>query len=154
MSRRTVRVVTPSRAASSSPRQFGRAVSNGSSRSSRPAVSVTRPSCRAFADRICPDCCLGWDWGESRAELGRKQSGHMTDIDWTFQLAEQLDWHWRAQLRPRLNGLTDEEYRWEPVPGAWNVRPRGTGTAPVQVGAGEFTIDFAMPEPDPVPVTT
>jgi len=39
----------------------------------------------------------------------------MTDVDWTFQLAEQLDWHWRAQLRPRLNGLTDEEYRWEPA---------------------------------------
>ena len=60
----------------------------------------------------------------------------MADIDWNFQLAEQLDWHWRGQLRPRLNGLTDEEYRWEPVPGAWNVRPRGTGTAPMAVGAG------------------
>src|SRR5437867_1831088 len=78
----------------------------------------------------------------------------MTDVDWNFQLAEQLDLHWREQLRPRLNGLTDEEYRWEPVPGAWNVRPRGTGTAPVAAGAGEFTIDFAMPEPDPPPVTT
>jgi hypothetical protein len=78
----------------------------------------------------------------------------MTDVDWNFQLAEQLDWHWREQLRPRLNGLTDEEYRWEPGPGAWNVRPRGTGTAPVAVGGGEFTMDYAMPEPDPPPVAT
>jgi DinB superfamily len=78
----------------------------------------------------------------------------MTDVDWTFQLAEQLDWHWRMQLRPRLNGLTDEEYRWEPVPGAWSVRPRGTSTAPLAIGAGDFTIDFAMPQPDPPPVTT
>jgi hypothetical protein len=78
----------------------------------------------------------------------------MTDVDWNFQLAQQLDWHWREQLRPRLNGLTDEEYRWEPVPGAWNVRPRGTGTAPIAVGGGEFTMDYAMPEPDPPPVTT
>ena len=78
----------------------------------------------------------------------------MTDVDWTFQLAEQLDWHWREQLRPRLDGLTDAEYRWEPVPGMWNVRPRGTGTAPVQAGTGDFTIDFAFPPPDPVPVTT
>jgi DinB superfamily len=78
----------------------------------------------------------------------------MTDVDWTFQLAEQLDWHWRVQLRPRLTGLTDEEYRWEPVAGAWNVRPRGTSTAPLAVGAGDFTIDFARPEPDPPPVTT
>jgi hypothetical protein len=23
----------------------------------------------------------------------------MTDVDWNFQLAEQLDWHWRTQLR-------------------------------------------------------
>jgi hypothetical protein len=39
------------------------------------------------------------------------------DLDWTSQLAEQLDWHWHAQLRPRLDGLTDGEYFWEPVPG-------------------------------------
>ena len=26
----------------------------------------------------------------------------MADVDWNFQLAEQLDWHWREQLRPRL----------------------------------------------------
>ena len=77
-----------------------------------------------------------------------------TRIDWTTQLAEQLDWHWRAQLRPRLAGLTDEEYRWEPVAGAWNVRPRGTATAPMAAGSGDFTIDFAYPEPDPAPVTT
>jgi DinB superfamily len=76
------------------------------------------------------------------------------DIDWNHELAEQLDWHWREHLRPRLDGLTDEEYRWEPVPGAWNVRPRGTSTAPISAGGGEFTIDFAMPEPDPAPVTT
>jgi hypothetical protein len=78
----------------------------------------------------------------------------MTTIDWNNELAEQLDVHWRAQLRPRLDGLTDEEYRWEPVPGAWNVRPRGTSTAPVAAGSGDFTIDFASPEPSPPPVTT
>jgi hypothetical protein len=60
----------------------------------------------------------------------------MADIDWNFQLTEQLDSHWRQQLRPRLDGMTDAEYRWEPAPGAWNVRPRGTGSAPISVGAG------------------
>lgn len=75
-------------------------------------------------------------------------------IDWNAHLVGQVDWHWHRQLRPRLNGLTDEEYRWEPVPGAWNVRPRGTSSAPVTAGRGAFTIDFAMPEPDPAPVTT
>jgi DinB superfamily len=77
-----------------------------------------------------------------------------TTVDWTSELVEQLDLHWRTQLRPRLEGLTDEEYRWEPVRGAWNVRPRGTGSAPIQAGRGDFTIDFALPEPDPAPVTT
>jgi hypothetical protein len=75
-------------------------------------------------------------------------------LDWTTQLSEQLDWHWLRQLRPRLHGLTDEEYFWEPARPAWNVRPRGTSTAPVQAGSGAFTIDFAFPEPDPPPVTT
>jgi hypothetical protein len=75
-------------------------------------------------------------------------------LDWTALLSEQLETHWRAQLRPRLAGLTDEEYFWEPAQPAWNVRPRGTSTAPIQAGSGEFTIEFAFPEPDPPPVTT
>lgn len=58
------------------------------------------------------------------------------------------------QLRPRLDGLTDDEYFWEPVPGSWNVRPRGESTAPAQAGSGAFTLDYAYPEPDPAPVTT
>jgi hypothetical protein len=76
------------------------------------------------------------------------------DIDWNEQLVLQLDWHWQRQLRPRLDGLTDDEYFWEPVPGAWNVRPRGESTAPIAAGSGDFTIDYATPEPDPPPVTT
>ncbi len=40
----------------------------------------------------------------------------MTDVDWNFQLAEQLDWHWRGQLRPRLNGLAREA---GPAEGPW-----------------------------------
>jgi DinB family protein len=76
------------------------------------------------------------------------------DIDWTTRLADQLDWHWENHLRPRLDGLTDGEYCWEPVAGCWSVRPRGTGTAPIAAGGGEFTIDLAIPKPTPPPVTT
>jgi DinB superfamily len=57
------------------------------------------------------------------------------------QLAEQLDFHWRVQLRPRLDGLTDDEYFWQPVPDCWTVHPDGG-------------IDFAYPQPEPAPVTT
>lgn len=77
-----------------------------------------------------------------------------TTLDWNDLLLDQLARHWDGQLRPRLKGLTDEEYLWEPVPGSWSVRPRGTGSAPVQAGSGDFTIDFAFPEPEPAPVTT
>lgn len=76
------------------------------------------------------------------------------DIDWTHQLHEQLDWQWREHMRPRWEGLTDEEYRWEPVPGMWGIRPRGTSTAPITAGSGDFTCDYGWPEPDPAPVTT
>ncbi|MDO3702117.1 DinB family protein [Micromonospora sp. C28SCA-DRY-2] len=76
------------------------------------------------------------------------------DVDWNHELVEQLDWHWRQQARPRLDGLTDAEYHWEPVPGCWGVRPRGTSSAPMAVGQGDHLIDFAVPEPDPPPVTT
>lgn len=71
---------------------------------------------------------------------------------WTTLLVDQLEWHWNGQLRPRLEGLTDAEYLWEPAPGAWNVRTRaGPGPGP---GRGPFTVDFTYPEPDPAPVTT
>jgi hypothetical protein len=43
---------------------------------------------------------------------------------WNEALRDQLDFHFRRQLRPRLEGLTDDEYFWEPTPGCWSVRPR------------------------------
>jgi hypothetical protein len=75
-------------------------------------------------------------------------------IDWTGQLAEQLDWHWKSHLRPRLDGLTDAELHWEPVPGCWGIRRRAEATTPMAAGTGEWVADFAYPEPEPAPVTT
>ena len=76
------------------------------------------------------------------------------EIDWNRALLEQWEFHWDHHVRPRLDGLTDDEYFWSPVPDAWSVRPRGTSTAPVHVGAGDFTIDYGFPEPVPPPFTT
>lgn len=76
------------------------------------------------------------------------------DIRWNDELVDQLEWHWRHQLRERLSGLTDDEYFWEPVDNSWSIRPRGTSTAQIQAGAGEWTIEFAFPTPSPAPVTT
>jgi hypothetical protein len=74
--------------------------------------------------------------------------------DWPYELNDQLDWHWQHQLRPRLDGLSDAEYFWEPAADGWSIHPRGRSRAPIQAGSGAFTIDFALPEPDPAPVTT
>ena len=62
-------------------------------------------------------------------------------MEWTRLLVEQLEWHWQGQLRPRLDGLTDDEYLWQPVPDCWTVHPDGS-------------IDWAWPAPEPTPVTT
>ena len=78
----------------------------------------------------------------------------MSAPTWNELLRDQIDWHWTHQLRERLDGLTDDEYFWEPVPDCWSIRPRGTGTAQVQAGSGEMTIDFAFPAPEPAPFTT
>lgn len=78
----------------------------------------------------------------------------MTEQSWNSLLRDQIDRHWTSHLRDRFDGMSDDEYFWEPAPGCWSVRPRGTGTAPVQAGSGSMTIDFAMPEPDPPPFTT
>jgi hypothetical protein len=66
-------------------------------------------------------------------------------VNWHAELVEQLDLHWRVSLRPRLEGLSDDEYFWEPVPDCWSVRPADDGT---------FTVDWAWPAPDPPPFTT
>jgi hypothetical protein len=40
---------------------------------------------------------------------------------------EQLEFDWDAHLWPRLEGLTDDEYLWEPVDGAASVRKNADG---------------------------
>ncbi|GGN59541.1 hypothetical protein GCM10010112_14680 [Actinoplanes lobatus] len=75
-------------------------------------------------------------------------------LDWNRELLDQLDWHWRTHLRPRLDGISDAEYLWEPVPDCWSVRPRGRSSTPMAAGTGDHLIDFALPEPVPAPVTT
>jgi hypothetical protein len=44
----------------------------------------------------------------------------------TQLLADQLDEAYRT-LRERVEGLTDEEFWWEPVAGGWTVRRQPNG---------------------------
>jgi hypothetical protein len=66
-------------------------------------------------------------------------------MNWDELLVGQLEFYWDVHLRPRLEGLTDEEYFWEPVPGCWNLRPGEDG---------RFVLDGQRPEPVPTPFTT
>jgi hypothetical protein len=49
------------------------------------------------------------------------------------------------RTRTRLDGLTDDEYFWEPTPGCWTIR-RGVD--------GSWMADGPLPRPDPEPFTT
>ena len=68
--------------------------------------------------------------------------------DWAgARTAEHLLWHLREAwwwMRRVLDGLTDEEYFWEPVDDCWSVRRTDAGWA----------ADLSSPEPDPAPFTT
>jgi hypothetical protein len=82
-------------------------------------------------------------------------------------LVEQFDFA-RQRLTDRLLGpdsnsgngvrvanpaLTDDEYRWEPVPNCWSIRRHADGPGPgatTLIGAGEWGRD-AAPPPHPVP---
>jgi hypothetical protein len=65
--------------------------------------------------------------------------------DWGRLIIGQLEFYWTAHLRPRLEGLTDEEYFWEPVDGCWTLRPGADG---------RYTLDGPWTDADPPPVTT
>ena len=58
-------------------------------------------------------------------------------------LTKAFDYVW-VRFLGRLEGLSDAEYFWEPVPGCWSVR-QGTG--------GRWAMDGGT-APEPAPVTT
>jgi uncharacterized damage-inducible protein DinB len=65
------------------------------------------------------------------------------------ELVELSEYAWQ-RLRARLTGLTDDEYRWSPVPGSRTVRaqPDGTfrsdGPAPDQDDPGFTTLSWRL----------
>lgn len=65
--------------------------------------------------------------------------------DWGGLLVGQLTYYWEAHLWPRLEGLSDQEYLWEPVPGCWSLRPGPDG---------RLVMEREWPEPSPPPMTT
>lgn len=64
---------------------------------------------------------------------------------WSADLLDQLEFYWNVHFRPRLAGLTDDEYLWEPAEGAWSLRPGPDGA---------LDLESVQPEPPLPPVTT
>lgn len=64
---------------------------------------------------------------------------------WRDLVLDQLVFYWEAHLWPRLRGLSDEEYLWEPATGAWSLREGSDGVV---------QIETLVPEPPVPPVTT
>lgn len=56
------------------------------------------------------------------------------------QMGEAYD-----MLRDRLEGLTDDEFAWEPAPSAWTIHRDERGT---------WVADYEEPDPIPAPITT
>ena len=59
-------------------------------------------------------------------------------------LTRQLEDAYRM-VRDRVEGLTDAEFWWEPVPGCWTVRSGASG---------RWAADYEEPDPEPPPFTT
>ena len=57
------------------------------------------------------------------------------------------------RLLNRLEGITDEEWFWEPVPACWSVRPRSDTNTDWPSGSGEWVIDYGPPV-NPAPFST
>ena len=66
-------------------------------------------------------------------------------------LKVQLRRGW-LDARRVLDGITEDEYLWEPVSPCWSVRRRGSSVR--GWGSGEFVCEDAWPPPATLPVTT
>ncbi|MFT3889739.1 MAG: ankyrin repeat domain-containing protein [Arachnia sp.] len=64
---------------------------------------------------------------------------------WRSLILDQLDFYWQAHLWPRLEGLTDDEYLWEPAAGSWSLREGDDGVV---------RMESISPEPPVAPITT
>ena len=60
------------------------------------------------------------------------------EIDLKSEIVGLSEYVFTARIRPRLVGLTDEEYLWEPVAACWSLRPDSDGV---------FRLDVSRPLP-------
>lgn len=66
-------------------------------------------------------------------------------VEYGKLIISQMEFYWDVYFRSKLEGLSDNEYLWEPVAGCWSLRPDANGL---------YQIEMIQPEPNPAPVTT
>ena len=77
------------------------------------------PHCLLLLQRLSPAASYGLD----RAAT----IGTVAEPSTRASLLDNLDFRWTELIRSRLEGLTDEEYLWEPADGSLTVRPDKAG---------------------------
>jgi hypothetical protein len=86
------------------------------------------------------------DWEAPEARLAPLPEGYaLRPARQVVELLKAVLEEGWTTLRPRLAGLTDAEFFWEPVPGCWTLH---------LAEDGRWVEDYADPAPDPPPFTT
>lgn len=84
----------------------------------------------------------------------------MHEFDWSILTVPtvravvrgQLEFSW-SELANRLDTVTQDEFTWEPAPGALSVRRRAESTAPRTFGTGEWVVEWPAGPDEPGPRT-
>ena len=75
-------------------------------------------------------------------------------LDVALEMLQRQLAHTFAAARWQVEGLSDDEYFWEPLQGCWSVRPRGKARSARPSGRGDWVIDGEWPLAGPPPITT
>ena len=108
---------------------------------------MAAPAVSRFKRPVAATACMGSTWQHTPTRHGRRwcvtaKGTRMENLrtDRLSLLVDQLD-RAREIAQVRLTGLGDEEYLWEPAPGAWSIRRRGQASSPKAFGPGAWVLD-------------
>jgi len=108
---------------------------------------MAAPTVSRFKRPVAATARMGSTWQHTPTRHGRRRcvtakGTRMEHLrtDRLSLLVDQLD-RAREIAQVRLTGLGDEEYLWEPAPGAWSIRRRGQASSPKAFGPGAWVLD-------------
>jgi len=108
---------------------------------------MAAPTVSRFKRPVAATARMGSTWQHTPTRHGRRRcvtaKGTRMENLRTDRLSLLVDQLARAReiAQVRLTGLADEEYLWEPAPGAWSIRRRGQASSPKAFGPGAWVLD-------------